>query len=188
MSKHFNYYDAWQSVELECPTCHWKGTFNEGSVGYFQELMDCSCPKCDFLARPLLAIVSYPTLDEMLKSGNPADIEHGKRIEQFQQKFDSMKLVRKEQLPEVDSTSFALAWDFIEADGERLTVIRHDDQVLFSEPALWEGYERFEQVCKIVREKYGVRVNDLAPTRDSELYLYGDVLYSPTFVAAARRE
>ena len=83
---------------------------------------------------------------------------------------------------------FALAWDFDEANGERFTIIRYGDRVLFSEPALWEGYERFEQVCKFVRDKYGKNVTDLVPTRSSELYLYGDVLSSPDFVTNVRRK
>ena len=164
-----------------------EGKIGEGSVGYYRELQDCSCPRCDFDASPTLAIVSYPTLDEMLASGNPADIQQARRIKQSQQKFDAAKLVNKEQLPTVDSTSFTLAWDFVETNGKRVTVIRHDDRVLFSEPELWEGYERFEQVCKIVREKYGSNVTDLVPTRDSELYLYGDDWYSPDFVNTARQ-
>jgi hypothetical protein len=98
MSKHFNYYDVWQSVELECPICHWKGKFNEGSVKYYRELQDCSCPKCDSFVSPILAIVSYPTLDEMLASGNPADIQQAKKREQFRQNFDSRKLASKEQI------------------------------------------------------------------------------------------
>jgi hypothetical protein len=187
MSKHFNYYDAWQSVELDCPICHWKGTFKEGLVGYYQELQDCSCPNCDFLISPILAIVSYPTIDEMLASGRPTDIQQADKIKQFQKNFDSKKLMNKEQLPAVNSTSFTLAWDLVEANGERLAVIRHDDRVLFSEPALWEGYKRFEQVCKIVREQYGTSVKDLVPTQNSELYLYGDISSAPAFVAAARR-
>jgi hypothetical protein len=124
----------------------------------------------------------------MHSSGNTADVQQAMRIEQFQQDFDFKKLANKDQLPVVDSTSFTLAWDFVEANGEKLTVIRLDDRVLFSEPALWEGYERFEQVCKIVREKYGEHVIDLVPTHDSELFLYGDVLYSPTLVETARRK
>jgi hypothetical protein len=77
MSKHFNYYSDWASVILECPRCHWKGTFNEGNVGYFEELMDCSCPECDFFETPILAIVSYPTPEEMRSSGDPRRRQEG---------------------------------------------------------------------------------------------------------------
>jgi hypothetical protein len=92
MIKHFNYYDDWRSAELECPKCHWKGKFGEGSVEHYSELQDCSCPRCDFDASPTLAKVSYPTLDEMLASGNPADVQRARRIKQSQQKFDAAKL------------------------------------------------------------------------------------------------
>jgi hypothetical protein len=150
--------------------------------------MDSSCPNCDFLHAPILAIVSYPNPDEMLASGNPADIQLAKQKKQFQRDFDLRKLANMEQLPAMESTSFTLDWDFVEANDERLTVIRCGDLVLFSEPALWEGYKRFEQVCKIVREKYGAQVNDLVPTNRSESYLYGDVSSSPIAVAAVRRK
>jgi hypothetical protein len=73
-------------------------------------------------------------------------------------------------------------------NGERRTIILYGDRVLFSEPALWEGYERFEEICKIVRDKYGKNVTDLVPTSASEMYLYGDVLSSPDFVNNVRRK
>ena len=108
MSRHFSYYDEWQSVELECPTCHWRGKFKDGSVGYYAELMDSSCPKCGFFDAPILAIVSYPTLEEMGSSGDPEAVRRADRIEQFQQKFEKTKLRGKEQLPDLDAASFIL--------------------------------------------------------------------------------
>jgi hypothetical protein len=74
----FNYDDDWRMVELECPTCHWKGTFEQGSVEYYAELMECSCPKCSFLTVPILAIVSRPTVAEMNTSDDP---ESSKQVE-----------------------------------------------------------------------------------------------------------
>jgi hypothetical protein len=54
-------------------------------------------------------------------------------------------------------------------------VIRHGYRVLFSEPACWEAIgTRYEDICKILREKYGQRVRDLVPTPASEMWLYGD--------------
>jgi hypothetical protein len=188
MSKHFNYYEDWKSAVLECPQCQWSGKFMDGDVGYYRELMDSSCPKCDLFHAPILAIVSYPTLKEMRSSGDPADVSEAARIEQFQQSFEAQKLRSKDQLPDLDPPPFALAWDLIEAHGERRTVIRYGDRVLFSEPALWEGYERFERISKIVRDKYGKNVTDLVPTSASEMYLYGDDLSSPDFVSNVRRK
>lgn len=32
---------------LECAQCGWQGTFEQGIVDYFQELMDSSCPEVE---------------------------------------------------------------------------------------------------------------------------------------------
>ncbi len=155
---------------------------------YYRELMDSSCPKCDPVDAPILAIVSYPTLEQMRSSGDPEGVRQAEQIEEFRKKFETKKLRGKEQLPDLGATSFTLAWDFVEAKGEQFTVIRYGDRVLFSEPALWECFGRFEKVCEIVREKYGTNVIDLVPTPSSELYLYGDALSSPDFVRNVRRQ
>ena len=57
--------DDWESMVLECPRCGWKGTFYQGDVELFAELMDCKCPKCPWPNDPILAIVSYATLDDL---------------------------------------------------------------------------------------------------------------------------
>lgn len=62
------------------------------------------------------------------------------------------------------------------------------DHVIFSEPAVYEGYERFDEVARILKSKYGSRLTDLVPTDESHLYLYGDRLGSPELVRSIRRE
>ena len=33
MTKYFHYYDpGWESEALECPRCHWRGTFDQGAT------------------------------------------------------------------------------------------------------------------------------------------------------------
>jgi hypothetical protein len=66
-ARHFDHYfdDLWKTEVLECPKCHWLGTFEQGTVEYFDQLMDCHCPRCSSLEAPMLAIVSYPTLEEL---------------------------------------------------------------------------------------------------------------------------
>src|SRR5713101_6775260 len=44
------------------------------------------------------------------------------------------------------------------ADKPSLEVAEFSRDVVGDQPALWEGYIRFEQVCEILREKYGGRV------------------------------
>ena len=85
MAKHLGYYDDWRSAILHCPHCGWTGTFEEGSVEYYRELMDSSCPACHWSSAPILAIVSYPTV---VKYGDreiwrePALCEGSKRFEE----------------------------------------------------------------------------------------------------------
>lgn len=68
------------------------------------------------------------------------------------------------------------------------TVIRLGDRVLFSEPAVYEGYERFAEVARILKAKYGSHLIDLIPTEQGHLYLYGDRLRAPEFIDRTRRE
>jgi len=137
----------------------------------------------------MLAIVSYPTVAEMKSSGDPGSVRQAEGIENFQREFNSKKLAGKEQLPEINAATFELTWDSEQRGGKHWTVIRHGNQILFSEPAVWEGFEsRFEEVCRILREKYGERVTDLIPSDASGLYLYGDKLSAPTEVAWVREK
>jgi hypothetical protein len=58
MAIHFNVNDDWQAAILECPRCGWRGTFYEGAVEAYAEVMDSSCPRCPWLHAPMLAIVN----------------------------------------------------------------------------------------------------------------------------------
>ena len=59
-SRVFRWYDLQEHDEFICQ-CGWTGVFREMSNGFFDELIDDSCPRCD----TMLAIRSLPTLDEI---------------------------------------------------------------------------------------------------------------------------
>ena len=63
-ARHFGFYDDWKNELLTCPTCGWVGNFEQGSVEYHDELMDSSCPACPYPDAPMLAIVTFPTMEE----------------------------------------------------------------------------------------------------------------------------
>ena len=68
MAKLFRYFDDWKTEIFTCPKCGWKGTFEEGDVEIYEALMDSSCPDCDYASTPMLAIVSWPTMEESIEN------------------------------------------------------------------------------------------------------------------------
>ena len=80
-----------------------------------------------------------------------------------------------------------LVWDCLDEATGRATVLTHEAIEVWREPALFEGCDRFREVVLILKQKYGVRLGDVVPTRDSELYLYGDKLNAAHHVTATRR-
>ena len=191
MAKHFGYYDDWKTEVLQCPKCGWKGTFEEGSVEHHNELMDCSCPECDSLEAPMLAIMNYPTTGESranwkrLSKEEKGEVESAER---FRADFEKKKLCESTSLPDIQETSFVLHWDFHDADPGSETVIKHGESILFREPAVYEGYERFIEVAKILRDRYGSALVDLVPTKGSWTYLYGDKVFSVETIEDARKK
>lgn len=191
MAKQFGYYDDWKSEVLTCPQCGWKGTFEEGAVGYYNELMDSSCPRCEGSDTPMLAIVSYPTVGESRANWDKlSDLEkdYVEGIQRFRSDFENRKLRDPSQLPDIGSSSFTLDWDYDDTGAMRDTLIKHGETVIFREPAIYEGYNRFIKVAKILRAHYGPALRDLVPTQWSEQYLYGDRLFSYETVDKARQE
>jgi hypothetical protein len=191
MAKLFGYYDDWKSELLECPKCGWRGTFEEGSVEHHAELIDCSCPQCDSFEAPMLAIVSFPTLEESRNNADKltdSECELIEIAEHHQTEFAKRALRDPLQLPEISSSSFTLKWDMLHNGFKSETLIKHGDEIIFREPVIYEGYERFVECARILRERYGSALRDLIPTSCSETYLYGDRLSAPAVVAAARRE
>ena len=64
----------------------------------------------------------------------------------------------------------------------------HPLENLFSEPAVYEGFDRFAEVARILKARYGTRLRDLVPTVASGTYLYGDTYRSFSVVEGVRAE
>jgi len=187
MAKHFGYYDGWKSAVLAC-TCGWQGTFRQASVGHFEELIDASCPVCD----TMLAIVPYPTTKESEQNWDQLTDEEQKEIlsrQTWLAKWKQKSLKSADQLPDVEGSALTLVWDIMQrAPGEEsFTVVRHGDQELFREIACWEGYDRFREIVKLLKDKYGSRLVDVVPTQASGVYLYGDRLAAIKIVQEIRK-
>jgi len=79
----------------------------------------------------------------------------------LQANFTDRKLREATQLPDIDSPSFILHWDFVHAGFDSETLIKHGETIIFREPVIYEGYERFIEVAKILRARYGPALRDL---------------------------
>lgn len=181
------YYDNWQDEEFDCPACKWHGPGSVLVLGdYTLDSAERLCPTCE----ECITVVLHPTIEESRANWDKVSEWDRKNIETaeaFHAEFDRRKLREPAQLPDITEPSFILYWDLADYDSHRETLIKHGDNVIFAEPALYEGYERFIEVAEILRSRYGAALRDLIPTKGSELYLYGDNSSSPATVAVARK-
>jgi hypothetical protein len=121
---------------------------------------------------------------ESLSESEKMDLAQRK---QFLTDFESSKLKSPADLPDLSTTPIVLSWDFNEDEtGKHWTIIKHAGQIIWSEPAVWEGAGRFVEVASILKQKYGQGLVDVVPSDASNLYLYGDQLSSISMVERTR--
>jgi len=182
----YKYYDNWREQEFDCPKCKWHGPGSALSLGDYN--WDCAervCPVCE----ELITVVLHPTIAESRANWDKVsewDRRNIEAAEAHRAEFARRKLREPTQLPEITEPSFVLHWDFVEDGSHKETLIKHGEDVVFAEPAFYEGYKRFIEVAEILRSRYEAALRDLIPTKASELYLYGDALGSPAIISAAR--
>ena len=176
-------YYTYKKHHYQCKNCTWQGLGSELRQGeLFNELFELDCPSCS----ESVTFVPYPTTVEsranwdLLSDRERAQV---KRVETHLTKFETMSLKTTEQLPDITAPAFSLIWDYV----DNMTMLRHGETVIFSEPALYEGYERFEEVALILKERYGTALTDLVPSQASWFYLYGDAISSSSRLQKFRR-
>ncbi len=188
MAEIANYFDDWKAGHYNCANCGWVGLGSALEAGeLFADLTEFGCPAC----RATLLLVQHPTLEEWRANWgklNDAQRRHVEAAERFHSQFQQEKLRGPEDLPDISNPTFFLNWDFSDDGVSSRTVIRLGDQVVFSEPAVFEGYERFAEVATILKAKYGSQLTDVIPTESSHLYLYGDKLSAPKLVKDTRHQ
>jgi hypothetical protein len=183
-----NYFE-FLKADLTCAHCQWQGKGTDASVvEAFDSLAEYACPRCD----EKIAVVSYPTFAE--SRANWQNLGEADRLaieiaETRNQEFAARCLRTPDQLPNIDLPAFTLVWDFDETQNRAGdTVIRLGDRVIWREPSVYEGSWRFAEVAKILQSRYGASLQDLEPTTESLLNLYGDKLGAPHAVDVIRDE
>lgn len=179
------YFEEWPEKEYSCGDCDWKGNGGECGRGLFYRKMylELYCPECN----SFLDLIIFPESAGCdTKSENLAEEQKQALLEQEEQmrQYRERCLQSPGQLPELEDGDFVLLWDQVEGD----TQLRKGDTVIWSEPVAYEGFDRFEQIALILKEKYGSRVRDLQPTDRSMLFLYGDFASSLDYVKKVRKE
>ena len=181
-----SYYSGWESVEWSCSKCGWTGRGKElAYIDFFEYLTEMGCPKCG----ERITIITEPTVEESRRNWDKVS-ELDKCVVEISERqhaaFEKRKLYSPQQLPDIVHPELTIDWDIESREGGD-TILRFRDLVLWREPAFYEGYERFIQVADILLLKYGPRLQDLVPTPQSELFLYGDRCTSITLVEACRQ-
>jgi hypothetical protein len=179
------YSEEWMKKEYTCSSCSWSGTGGDSARGllYREKFIELTCPTCsaslDVLILPEEKGCAH-SLEGLSEEQLKAKADAAEQERQYWEKC----LTSADQLPILPDGELTLSWD-MEQDQ---TLIRNGEAVIWSEPATYEGFDRFEQIAHILQEKYGTRLKDLAPTDRSKLFLYGDYEPSLAFILKLRKE
>ena len=68
--------------------------------------------------------------------------------------------------------SIEFTWDFLDAGDEHFTLILLGQEEIWREPAVYDGYYRFEEVRNLLKERYGERYAGLTYTERSMVWLF----------------
>jgi hypothetical protein len=178
-------FQKWRDAQMKCDSCGWSGPGNDtvpGAISAYDYFL--RCPRCE----QIVDAVRTPTIEEARTHWDELDEPSRMQvleIEQRQKEYRERRLAKPEQLPDLPGTDILLTWDMMDREGGDV-VIKHGDNVIWSEPSDFENYERFEEVADLLLRKYGQRLTDLVPTEVSKLYLYGDRISAPKLVDAVR--
>ncbi|MDD2336439.1 MAG: hypothetical protein PHD01_07655 [Geobacteraceae bacterium] len=179
------YSEEWMKKAYICNGCSWSGTGAESTRGhmYRGKFLDLNCPTCSELLDVLMLSAKKGcahSLEGLTEEQLKAKEDEDEQERQYREKC----LSSADQLPNLPDGDLTLNWD-MEQDQIQ---IKNGETVIWSEPAVYEGFDRFEQVALILKEKYGTRLKDLVPTERSKLFLYGDYEPSLTFLIKLRKE
>lgn len=177
MAIHFPY-AGYRDQHLTCPDCGWTGLGRDSCQNVGGLVMDLECPECF----KMLAIIDFPTYQETLKRGTEAERQAVLREINFKEKFKRMSLKTADELPHVEGNNIHFTFRSVTSKGEDYNIIEFQNQEVWREPMVWEGYERFMEIGCILKERYGSRMVDLIPDETAEMFLYGDKIQAPTLL------
>jgi hypothetical protein len=175
--KTFAWYSNWKKELFTCSHCGWRGLGNEA---FPDEAGMIECPRCDHG----VGYVEFPSLRDTEKAaarGNedairdlPKKRAEIKQLEDRIRRFEHEKLKDISQLPALAGESPEFVLDVIKVDDEDYQVIRLGDVEVWRELAFWDHLPRFNELKKLLQEKYGAKFRSLTPTPWALDWLTGD--------------
>ncbi|MCC9169165.1 hypothetical protein [Pontibacter harenae] len=177
-------YSEYKDCSLACGHCGWYGQGRDSCQNYGGMVIDLSCPNC----YEMLAVVEFPSYHETVTHGSEAERKAALREVNFRERFKRLSLNSPEQLPEIQESGIVFTFRADRVKGEDLNIVEHQGKEIWREPMVWEGYGRFMEIGRILKEKYGNRMVDLVPDATAEMFLYGDKLQAPSLVADFRKK
>lgn len=179
------YYDEWLKKEYTCEGCAWQGSAESTSRGmmYRGIYLDLNCPQCGELL-DVMIFEEGKSCSHKKEGMTEEQLKALEQAEEAERSYRAQCLGSAGQLPELPDEDLTLVWDQQEGN----TRICHGDTLVWSEPVAYEGFERYERIARLLKEKYGNSLKDLAPTDRSMLFLYGDYTPSLEYVRKLRKE
>lgn len=166
-----------------CDKCGWQGLGEELEQGeLFKELVEMKCPKC----KKLLETVALPTFDEVLQFGNEKEKKEVKKQMDFWEKWKALSLKSIGQLPEIEDDNSIFKIEERKYKKIDYLFIMYNGKEVWREPLLYEYYERFIELGKLLKEKYGRKMQDLVPP-EYRSFLYGDHIPAPEIIEKFRK-
>lgn len=151
-------YYHYESHPVNCTHCGWKGLGNQLIFGeMFNALFELDCPKCD----QKLAMVGYPSFEEVLKYGSEAEKAEIRRIKQKLEDHKNQELTLNTPLPKLTGLQKIRFEERYELNQRVILDIYANDHLIFSEEVYYEYSERLMEIIKILDIKYRGRIQSI---------------------------
>ena len=166
-----NDYFTYKASTFICRHCGWTGPGNKVKMGdWYDDGFEVDCPKCH---ERFPELIMFPMIDEVMEKGSKKDKLAAAKQKKSREKWLASILTNINQLPDLDSDLMTFVLREVKEGGENYIEITYNDEVVWKEIRVYEYYERFIEIGKLFKEKYGKRMIDIVPDVNG-VYLYGD--------------
>ena len=151
---------TYKNHQYNCENCDWSGkgeVLKQGDL--FEDGFEVNCPNCKYL----LELVLFPTLSEVLQFGTEEEKNDARKQMSFWEQWEALSLKSADQLPEIEGDNLIFTIEEKKYKRVEFLYLIHNEKEIWKEPLIYEYYERFIDIGKMLQEKYGNRMEDLVP-------------------------